>query len=181
MYIHVQISAMLSSSDMVCRGLNAVTIWSRPFERYIWIYIVIWHPNSYGYSYHHRKRIRHDILYPNFLRHQSQCFQNCLWLTLWIYDNLAIQTHFFGHISKYACGIHLTERFHAWWNVLQNDMHPREWHAYIIGHELYIHRQYHFFSWLRVRYIHRLARFRCIFNGEMPVSISIAIYKLHAS
>ena len=38
---------------------------------------------------------------------------------------------FFGHLSKYACGIHLTERFHAWRNVLQNEMHPREWHANI--------------------------------------------------
>ena len=122
---------MLSSSDMVCRGLNAATIWSRPFEIYICIYIVIWHPNSYGYNYHHMRRICHDILFPNFLRHQSQCFQNCLWLNLWIYDNLAIQTHFFGHLSKYACGIHLTERFHAWRNVLQNEMHPREWHANI--------------------------------------------------
>ena len=122
---------MLSSSDIICRGLNAATIWSRPFEIYICIYIVIWHPNSYGYNYHHMRRICHDILFPNFLRHQSQCFQNCLWLNLWIYDNLAIQTHFFGHLSKYACGIHLTERFHAWRNVLQNEMHPREWHANI--------------------------------------------------
>ena len=60
---------------------------------------------------------------------------NCELTTIWL----------FRHLSKYVCSIHLTESFYVRWNVLQNEMHAREWHANIIGRELYMHRQYNFF------------------------------------
>ena len=150
---------------MVCRRMNTVIIWRRHFERYICIYVCHSAP-KFGSGYHHMERTCH-ILFPNFRLHQSQCFKNCLWLNLQIYDNsffiIFQNTHV---VSIWQKDFMLDEMCFKMECTRESDM-PTSLGTNCI-HVSTV--KIILLSWLPARNSHRLARFRCIFYGEMPVS-----------
>ena len=132
---------------------------------------VIRHPNSYGYNYHHMRRICH-ILFPNFRRHHSQCFKNYLWLNLWINDNLAISSFIkirmqYPFDRKFLCSMKCASK----WNAPARVTCQHHWARIVYAPSI----SFYFLALFVIK--SQVGKI----NGEMPVSISSAIYKLHAS